>query len=239
MTTPTTSFGFVALILVMACDGPRAPTDDSTAEVTALPLGAAASELTPEEHYRDHADEYTTERTVLSGLGGRVVRVPGVLRIVPRSGDTVVLRDSITDGDAFIRYVYASYQRALDAHVVDVRYYEGGGALVVSDSTGRKTYLADLPRLSPDSVRFAVVSFDLEAGYEPNRVEIWRPGADSLVSEFAHDFGTAAGPDSAVWRSADTLSFVRTRYVTFDSYERTPSRLIRRNGAWRIEPPPR
>jgi hypothetical protein len=222
----------------MACRS-EPENQDSTAVVVALPLGAAPSgELTAEQEYRDRSDEYAEERKAMNAAQtGRVLREAGVLRIVPRSGDTVALRDSIAPGDDYIRYVYAAHYSKLGVHVVRVQYYEGQSALLIADSTGRRTYVANLPLVAPDSARFAVVSFDLEAGYEPNLLEIWRPAADTVVSEFAHDFGGALGPDSAVWRSGDTLNFVRTRYLTGGDYERVPSRLVGRDGVWRIEPP--
>lgn len=225
-----------ALTLGLACS-PRSDGEDSTA-VVALPLGAAASaELLAAQEDRDRADEYAEERTAINSMATRVVREPGVLRIVPRSGETVVLRDSIAPGNDYIRYAYAAFYPKLGVHVVRVAHYEGQSALIVFDSTGRRMRVADVPLIAPDSARFAVVSFDLEAGYQANLLEIWSPVGDTLVSEFAHDFGSAVGPDSAEWRSVDTLSFVRTKYSSIADYERTPSRLVWRKGVWHVEPP--
>ena len=231
------SAGLTCLALI-ACE-PRSPGADSasgdTVGVRVIPPTGTES-LDVNFEYARQAPEYAAEATAIGSAPPRVHRSRGLLLIVGRNGDTLSLRDDIAPGDAYVRYVYERFDPRLDAHLVRAGFYEGSSVLFVADSTAAKKDLDESPIVSPDGRRFAVASLDLEAGYEPNLLEIWNPGTTMATPEFTHDFGQAAGPDSVAWVSNDTLRFVFTQYTAGGTYERSGRTVVRSGERWMVEP---
>jgi len=107
------------------------------------------------------------------------------LRIRLLSGDSVVFVDSTMIEVETVVYSYREYLDAIQYHIVEVIFYEGGGYLLVDARTGKDTYIPALPVLSPDAARFVLtqVYFDLEEV----SVQIWRLGANGPELEWRFD----------------------------------------------------
>lgn len=170
---------------------------------------------------------------------GFVQTVPGVERrgdqlvINPRAGTPVRLQDSVGAHGVGHHYVYSAFLPAIDAHLVEVQLYEGGGHLLVSRRTGRLTSLDAPPILAPDRSRFVTASYDTEAGYDPNRIQIRKLDADSAVLEWEME-PIMWGPTDPQWLDDSTLTIVRQPALGHpDSTQLArPLLLRRRAGAW-------
>jgi len=163
---------------------------------------------------------------------------------VRRAGDTlvidipgavpVVLADSVAAaGDYEHQYLYQGAVAGLNAHLVQVLWYEGRGFLLVSRSTGRRTPLDAPPVLSPAGARIVTASWDTEAGYDPNRVQVFRLVADSLVLEWQRE-PESWGPVEPRWLDDATL-LIRRRPAVWhpDSTQLRRPLVLRRQGtAW-------
>ena len=183
--------------------------------------------------YAGRDDVYAAERAAMRDARGRVARTGGRLRLQLAGGRVATLADTLAEGASQHRFVYQRFDATRGLHVVGVSYYEGGAYLVYHDRTGQRRLVPGPPVVSPDGRRFLSASLDLEAGYDPNRLELWRVGAGGLRREFAADGGDAWGPDSAAWAGPDTVRFARTVLDPRTGETRgTPARLVRRGGRW-------
>ncbi|HEX5831154.1 MAG TPA: hypothetical protein VFY16_09245 [Gemmatimonadaceae bacterium] len=216
----------LSLVSILACAG-QAPARRAAIENHHVPA-CADSEVVA------RAD--SAEPAALTGTGGRVVRTGCVLLVRTASGRAVALTDDYTEGDRFVQHVYRGSLPPRQLDVVEVARYEGGGYLVL-DRNGAQTWIARAPVASPDGRRFVALSFDLEAGYQPNVIEVWRVEDGSPRLEIAvrsDDWG----PSDARWRDNATITFVQNfpRYTDEGyGYDRRPVRLVRRARGWMLE----
>ena len=203
--------------------------------VSASALGAqspgAGADGPARAFYATREREYAAERRAIAHAAGRVARAGGQLRLRLGAGRTVVLVDSIVDGGGHRHYLYRGRRAGLGVHVVELSYYEGGTHLVYHERTGQEETVPGPPLPSPDGRRFASASIDLEAGYDPNRLEIWRVEPSGLHRELVVDGEDAWGPDSVRWVSPSVVRFTRVVLEQPDMARRTSTRRLVRTGA--------
>jgi hypothetical protein len=218
------------LILVgVACGGDRSVSCD---------VLAVRSDTAAQRYYSEHAMDYRAERLAVGPVSARVCRTSGTLRIQQRGGRPFRLTDTLVEGDRWRTYLYERFDSALRSHVVKASFYESGVVMLIPDSAGPVVALDDEPVLSPDLRRFAVASLDLEAGYQPNAIDVWRIVDTGAVREFRVE-AEGWGPDSLTWSAPDSISFLRVSHDTAGPtvglrFVRVPQRLVWQNGKWRI-----
>ena len=138
-----------------------------------------------------------------------LVRAAGSVRrdhcrlIFKLDGNTLALTNVQSDDDRAVKYTYAGPTGQFQ--LVEVGYYEGGAYMLV-EPDGVHILVAGPPTFSPDSSRFPSLSMDLDAGYNPNEVQIWRVHNGHPRLEFAVTSGEW-GPSNAEWAGSDTLYF--------------------------------
>jgi hypothetical protein len=125
------------------------------------------------------------ERHQIPKYADDVARDSTRLRIRLLTGDSVVFVDSTIIEVETVVYSYREYLDAIQYHIVEVNYYEGGGYLLIDARTGKDTFIPELPVLSPDAARFVLtqVYFD----YDEVSVQIWRLGANGPELEWRFD----------------------------------------------------
>lgn len=172
----------------------------------------------------------TAEAAALARSAGRVQRDHCRL-IFTLDGTTLTLANVQSDDDRATMYVYAG--PAGRFQLVDVRYYEGSAYMLV-EPDGVHILVAGPPTFSPDSSRFASLSMDLEAEYNPNEVQVWRVDRDHPRLEFAITSGEW-GPSNAVWAGSDTLYFEQ-HFPTakLDVYRTQRARLVHGGQGWTL-----
>jgi hypothetical protein len=194
------------LVLLVGCGAPAERADQKakadSAPRAALRAAPAADTCLPvqppsEEQWDDR------EARVIARLGDRARRMENGLLLKLDSGGDVVLRDIEGDED-LARYRLAGWNERLHAYEVAVAYYEGGTNLLVDARTGRQTKIWGMPVVSPDGRRFVALSMDLEAAYDPNGIQVWRSGGDSLEVEWQAEL--AWGPSDPRWLNDSTFS---------------------------------
>jgi hypothetical protein len=126
-------------------------------------------------------------------------------------GETLALTNAPDSADvAGASYSYVGHLQPIAHHLIEVQYYEGRSFLLINQRTGRRTVIAGQPSISPDSLRIVTTSVDLEAGYDPTEIAVWRVDGDSLVLEWRLDPRTVvAHPDSA-WGPTDAAWITAT-----------------------------
>lgn len=131
-------------------------------------------------------------------------------------------------------------------HVIDIQGYESGAVELINGVTGNSVTVADHPILSPDGSRFAVAAASYETCEGRTQLDVWRIAEPLPVREWTvepFDCGRDTGwwPVDVRWRSADTVSFLRSA-LRADSLRRrggesdaTRAWLVRRAGVWALD----
>jgi hypothetical protein len=112
------------------------------------------------------------------------------------------------DGNSFIIFNYRNKLKDLPFHYFDINYYEGTQVLLVDERNGNEYYINDEPKVSPDNKFIATASFDLDASYNPNELNIWRIDPDSLSLVFSikpNDWG----PSNIKWINNSSFNFAK------------------------------
>lgn len=138
----------------------------------------------------------------------RAARRDGILLLTLSGGDTLRLVDRPGEGNGVVYYSYQDHWRGSGWFVVQEQHYEGSAYLLIDQRTGERTDVPARPLLAPGGARFAVLSFDLEAGYAPNTLQIWSLGEGRPVLEWEIEPETW-GPTDGRWTDAETLTFTR------------------------------
>lgn len=164
------------------------------------------------------------EAQLIASAGLRVERIGAELHLASRDGRGVTLVNDTTEGDRYLRHLYHRWVPELDAHLVRIGFHEGSAYLLVHGTSGERSHLQAEPVVSPDGARFATASVDLEAGYDPNGVQIWE--ADEGGFQLLWAIGSERwGASDITWRSHDALTFTRHQLQPDGQTERTWMRL--------------
>lgn len=124
------------------------------------------------------------------------------------AGDTVRLVDRPGEGGGVVYFSFQDHWVDRGWFVVQEQHYEGSEYLLIHHATGEWTRLPARPLLAPGGDRFAVLSFDLAAGYAPNTIQVWRLDEGEPTLEWQVD-PDAWGPTDGRWVDEDTLIFSR------------------------------
>jgi hypothetical protein len=110
---------------------------------------------------------------------------------------------TFTDGP-LLKYAFA--ESAFGMHVVLEIVEEGWNALLVPQSNRRPEIVPGLPLFSEDGLNFALASLDLDAGFRPNIVQIWKRDNGSYKKQYElTDFPLDGGPFQISWLPDNTL----------------------------------
>ena len=117
---------------------------------------------------------------------------------VKRDGDTLILKSksgtyiSMKDSPRCRNYAtcfsfeFVDYFKDVGFYLVQSYYLEGGQFTMVSESSGKKYLIHELPMLSPDRRRLITIPDDTDAGYDENGIFIWRIEGNELIPEFTY-----------------------------------------------------
>lgn len=162
------------------------------------------------------------------------------------NGSAVRFADTLRGTPRGRHWTYEGTVEEIGAVLIRAAFYEGSAYLLLNGTTGDSTWLAAPPVFSPDRRRFLTASIDLEAGYAPNRIRIYRASREMVASEWTLEAeGTEWGPSDARWLSGDTVRFVRN-VQEFGSAvveetggpfrcASTPVQVVRSASDWRID----
>lgn len=223
-----TAWILAALPLLLACgSGPaRAPVAAPAPAPGCLPASTGPG-----------PDPIEAEPAALRGQRARAVRNGATLLL--RVRDTAVaLTDQLGDSvppDEQVRYSFVAVRTELGVYEVAVLAWERSATLLVDLVTGHRTVTWAPPVASPDGRRLAVASLDLEAGFNPNGLQVWRRGRDSLELEWQVEL-TGWGPGPARW--LDAGRFLVRRVPAAGAADPAGCVVVARAGrGWRVAAP--
>ncbi|MEW6467801.1 MAG: hypothetical protein AB1458_02700 [Bacteroidota bacterium] len=128
------------------------------------------------------------------------------------SGDTATLvekRINPLDESDVVQYTYMGRLGGIPFIVFECTYYESYGYMMMNLNTG-KTF--DMfwgePRLSPDGEHVFSSQYDMESGFLPNGLQLFRLQGDEIVPLWQKEL-TQWGPTSARWADAKSICFAQ------------------------------
>ena len=159
------------------------------------------------------------------------------LHLPMRDGSHVMVVDTVAEDGTIYNVVGVVTERFWH---LEAQLYEGGFTLLVDRRDGTRYPMWDAPLASPSGERLYVGSLDLEAGYNPNGIQIFRVIGDRLELEVElhpDDWG----PTGARWVGDSIVEYTQVRLCETrdnpDSCE-SPGRIRWNGSAWRIEDVP-
>jgi hypothetical protein len=160
-----------------------------------------------------HVSDACVEESLIKKVN-MATREGKILRIKTDEG-SVIFTDQIHPEEGYAKYFLLDHFIRVSSIYFLIRAYgyEGSGYVLVSKKTGQTINLFGIPIFSPDGKRFADVSLDLEAGYNPNLIRIYRLIDNKYMIEWKHTYEDARGPADPVWLSNSAIVFFE---VTFD-----------------------
>ncbi|HEV2150444.1 MAG TPA: hypothetical protein VGR37_23795 [Longimicrobiaceae bacterium] len=211
-----------ALLLVLAAGcTPGAPASAPVSPAPAPP--PAASPAPVPDPYRPcwnrpdtEACVARTEQRLLAATAGRVRREGDRLLFQGTGRANLPLEDDRTEGARTVLHRYAGWIPEIGHHLVQLSFYEGGGWLLVDGETTNQVQVLGPPVVAPDRSRFAATSVDLEAGYDPNGIQVWSMAQGFPRLEWGVDGGSTWGASDAAWIDANTVEFTRHVNTTGD-----------------------
>ena len=228
---PTRTLPIFAMVLLTACARPQPPDEQPSAAHD--PFAGCTG-----DHRRSCMAR--VEAREIAKTEGRVQRRGQRLTIRLGNGQTTEFVNDTSDSGSARRYVYAGYLPSIRHHVVDVTYYEGGAVELLHEHTGATTDVHGFPAVAPGGRRIATASLDLEAGYDPNRIRVWRVTDTHLELEWGLEGGTKWGASDPVWRGPHVVTFTRHTLPSHtagpEEVVRSPMRLDLRNGGLSVQP---
>ena len=121
-------------------------------------------------------------------------------------GPPIILSNKKANQESRKVYWFLTYFQQIKYFLVLLRGWEGTSYLIINASTGDIHSLLGIPLISKDLQRFVVASIDLEAGYIPNRIAIYRFFDNSIKKEWSKDY-TASGPSDVKWINNTVITF--------------------------------
>jgi hypothetical protein len=176
----------------------------------------------------------TFEAKQINRFSDKVSRNNGALLLKLASGSSITLTNSGRNNERLKVYWFITYYQHTGYFLVQVRGWEGFAYLVINASSGEILRLSGVPIISRDLRRFVVTSMDLEAGYRPNRIAVFRFEDEGIKQEFSKDY-TASGPSGALWINNTVITyFENTSRDGGQTLNKQPVNLELKGGEWRI-----
>ncbi len=163
-----------------------------------------------------------------------VARTGQTLSLALRDGKQKEFADRVTQDDSTIRYAFRDYFRPQGLFVMCRQFYEGGDHVVVDDRTGKAVELDAAPYLSPDGRRLLTASYDLAAGYVPNRLRVYELKGTTLLEQYSIE-PMEWGPADADWLDDNTIAFDRVVLAADGAEQRSPRWLVWTGTAWSLQ----
>lgn len=147
--------------------------------------------------------DQSIEKNLIQMAGNRVSRVGKELKFKILNNTLSILNDG--DDETEDKYVFTFYFKKLHLYLVSVGKWEGSGSIIISETMGKIYHIDANPIFSPSMNRFATISWDMQAGYNPNRVQVWKVENGEIILDWDSTELDDWGPDGATWVSDDKL----------------------------------
>jgi hypothetical protein len=150
----------------------------------------------------------------------------------------VTFEDRVEVGEGSAKYFLVGFRDSNGPfNFIRVIGYESHGFVLVNKKPGQVINLYGFPIFSPDGSRFVDVSLDLDAGYVPNLIHIYKLEDSKYALEWKYMFEGMKGPSDPVWLNDSAIVFFEvtfTRVPTVSNLKKNPYIIERINNKWNI-----
>lgn len=212
--------------------------------VVAAPIASQARTACPERIRNYHECSLYLESLVIQSHPNRFARNGSSLQVRLRNAKVVRFDDTPSDKDGqnsddVIAYAVVKYFSDIHYALIAVAFWEGGTYYLLNMTTGTKIEIGGDAALSPDKRRIAVWLMDIDAGYSPNILAIYRISSRGPISEFL-ERPNDWGPADVSWRSSQAVEFTKnywseTGIQTKKQTLRFRGNNIKAGGKWQVE----
>lgn len=180
------------LLLLAACaqPAPRGDSAEGTRANGAPPPHPPAGPCADGPGFAACAD---IVQAAMMARSGAASRAGDTLRIRTDAGTTIPFVDDHTDGRE-LRFRYRRWIAPHRFHLLTRTHIEDTETLLVSAADGSQFSVFGDPVFSPDGRRMATASLDLEAGYQPNGIGVWRVREGMVQVEWGVTAGMRGAP---------------------------------------------
>ena len=147
---------------------------------------------------------------------GHVKRKGKELIITADNGKHVVMTDKTDidkDGESYSEYTYTGHLPDIKQYGIRAMYYESMDYLLVNQANGEIIHTCGPPFISPDKKYFICASYDLEAGFLENGLQLYSYLNGKITPEGEISL-EKWGPGQIKWLNNNTLI---AEYITLDS----------------------
>lgn len=133
------------------------------------------------------------------------------------------VNNSSIESDNYTTFRFLNKLENINYYLLKIEYYEGYSYLMLNAKTGHENYLCGYPSLSPDHTKLIAGSFDLQAGFVFNGLQLYTITPDSLQLQWNREL-SKWGTDKIVWinnhqlaaehMSIDSVFAVNTKYIS-------------------------
>jgi hypothetical protein len=153
----------------------------------------------------------------------------------------VTFEDRINIGEGSAKYYLVGFRDTLGYfYLIRVIGYENRGYVLVNKKTGQSIDLYGMPIFSPDGKRFVDVSLDLESGYMPNLILIYKLEGNKYAKEWKHIYQGMKGPANPVWLNNSAIVLFEATFdnvPTVSNLKKKPFIIEWENKKWNIPRP--
>ena len=246
----TRSFSWGSLAQSLGCPIPEMIRDNRRIFLISLSLGLLVLFSIQSVAATDYEESLVTQRACgISGVpcsnrafeakqirrfSGKVSRSDGDLLLKLTSGSLITLTNSKRNNERRKLYWFITYYQHTGYFLVQVRGWESLVYLMINASNGEILRLSGIPIISRDLKRFVVTSLDLEAGYRPNRITVFRFEDEGIKQEWSKDY-KASGPSDALWINNTAITYSEnTSKDGGQTLNKRPVNLQLKEGEWRM-----
>jgi hypothetical protein len=135
--------------------------------------------------------------------------------------DLVLKNDTSQDYSNYIAYNYLSSLATIDYWLLRISYYEGRAYMLVDKENGKKIDIWGEPVFSPSNKYFICYSFDMEAAYDPNGMQLFEIRGRKVNEKWSYLISDW-GPSEIRWKN-DTIIYLEQAIM---DYENSPDGYI-------------
>jgi hypothetical protein len=128
--------------------------------------------------------------------------------------DSVLINDTTEDWSGYIYYSYIESCNNIDYWLLGIDYYEGSQFLLLDREKGDKIWIWGKPVFSPDNKHFITYSCDLEAGYDPNGLELFEIDNKKAIHKWSKLIGDW-GPSEIRWKN-DSIIYIEQMRIDYE-----------------------
>lgn len=218
---------FLTVLLLLGCSSPSETAESGTGGIDSV----ATAEIVAPVVEAGSEDEFLTRFPQVASRSG------DVLTITLTSGQTLRFENKDTQDESAVFTYFNGVIQGTSFVLLQHALWEGSAVSLVHLGSGETTTLDAFPNFSPDAQWFFTASLDLIAGYNPNRLALYRVTPTGATLAWKDESPEMEwGPDDVRWEDATTLSYTRVTSQWDDSgtpvETRTPQTLRLVNGVW-------